>query len=382
MDGKRKLEDDQNDGHARKRPAIQPNATDCFNADAPEAGLGSFLDLSTLSSPEHISARFESIAHELLCTNILSIVHNSVHTDYEILELEFYLQKAGCHEDPFTHGSREQERSGQWYFHRMPCRADNNSLGLPVTAAGSYRDGTRKGLDLTIGAQLADAQLPRTVTVRGGALLRTLRRLKDRKLISGPSLLVDEVLRASGASSISNLVNDTWNKDIAALTAPTLSRSTYMYLRSRDRSNVPALKTSSTVYRSPRVGLDLSHPETTNSLRHPRVAFVDARYRYFTHPELLTTKGRMQTFCGLYTALRESNGYPHNSIKLKQELCRLMAYKEQNVVKLLADYKVGYESGTLKSFLGSAGKGACQSSSTYLKMMGTLQRVKEQIHQA
>jgi len=102
------------DGHARKRLAIQPNATDCSNADAPEAGLSSLLDFTALSSPEHISARFESIAHELLCTHILSIVHNNVHIDYEILELEFYLQKAGCHEDPFTHGSVEQERSGQW----------------------------------------------------------------------------------------------------------------------------------------------------------------------------------------------------------------------------------------------------------------------------
>lgn len=263
----------------------------------------------------------------------------------------------------------------------MPCRADTNSPGLPVTAAGNYRDGTRKGLDLTIGAPLTEAQLPRTVTVRGGALLRTLRRLKDRKLISGPSLLVDEVLRASGAPSISTLVNEIWNRDIAGLTSPSLSRSAYMYLHPRDGSDVPTLKTFPSVYRSPRVGLDLSHPETTDSLRHPRIAFIDARYRYFTHPELLKTKGRMQTFCGLYTTVRESKSYPHNSIKLKQELCRLMAYKEQNVVKLLADYKAGYESGVLKSFLGSAGKGVCQSSSAYVKMMGTLQKAKEQGHQ-
>ncbi|KAL4076474.1 hypothetical protein J3A83DRAFT_4089035, partial [Scleroderma citrinum] len=344
--------------------------------------LGSLLDFSALSSLEHISARFDAIAHELLCTHVLSVVHNGIHTDYEILELEFYLQKAGCHEDPFTHGSKEQEHSGQWYFHRMPCRADNNSLGLPVTAAGNYRDGSRKGLDLTLGAPLSNAPLPRIVTIRGGALLRTLRRLKDRKLISGPSLLVDEVLRASEATSISGLVNDSWNRDIAALTPPAHLRSTYMYLRSRDERNVPALKTSPTVYRSPRVGLDLSHPETKDSLGHPRVAFVDARYRHFTHPELLTTKGRMQTFCGLYIALRESKGYAHNSVKLKQELCRLMAYKEQNVLKLLADYKAGYDSGALKSFLSSAGKGVCQSSSAYLKMMGTLQKAKEQAYQA
>jgi hypothetical protein len=28
--------------------------------------------------------------------------------------MEFYLQKAKCHEDPFTHGSEEQKVSGRW----------------------------------------------------------------------------------------------------------------------------------------------------------------------------------------------------------------------------------------------------------------------------
>lgn len=137
MGSKRKLGDDQNgtstvmslvvwwfadrvlmvcrlDDHVRKKVLAQPNAMDCSNADASEACLGSLLDFSALSSLEDVSARFDAIAQSLLCTHVLSIVHNNVRTNYEILELEFYLQKAGCHEDPFTHGSIEQERSGQW----------------------------------------------------------------------------------------------------------------------------------------------------------------------------------------------------------------------------------------------------------------------------
>lgn len=77
-------------------------------------GLAPLLDFSTLTTAEEISERFEAVAQELLCNTILSVVQNGTCTDLDILELEFYLQKSSCHEDPFTHGSVEQERSGQW----------------------------------------------------------------------------------------------------------------------------------------------------------------------------------------------------------------------------------------------------------------------------
>jgi hypothetical protein len=77
-------------------------------------GLAPLLDFSTLTTAEEISERFEAVARELLCNTILSVVQNGACADLDILELEFYLQKSSCHEDPFTHGSVEQERSGQW----------------------------------------------------------------------------------------------------------------------------------------------------------------------------------------------------------------------------------------------------------------------------
>ncbi|KAI6042270.1 hypothetical protein EDC04DRAFT_2866869 [Pisolithus marmoratus] len=380
MSTKRKLAEDTTEGvPVGKKQAICPDSPEHSGSNSdtqvPETPLTSLLDLSALITRDDISARFDAIARELLCNYVLTIVHNGVSIDYEIFELEFYLQKSGCHEDPFTHG---KFRAGAKYFHRTPCRANGTSSGLPVRAAGGYRGGTRKGLDLTLGPPSFNTERPQIITVRGGALFRTLRRYPEQKIICGPSLLVDEVLRASGASSISDLVADAWNDDIKALAAPANPRSTYMYLRSRGECLVPPSKTLQIVYNSPRIGLDLSSPETKVSLEHPRVIFVDAPYRYFTRPELLTTKGRLQTFCGLYMALRESNQYPHNSVRLKQELCRLMGLKEPSVAKLLNDFRAGYETGTLKSFVGSAGKGVCQSSSAYLKMMGTLRRAKEQ----
>ncbi|KAG1735483.1 hypothetical protein EDD22DRAFT_829839 [Suillus occidentalis] len=82
--------------------------------DAHGDTINSLLDRTALYSQGDISARFDSISNALLSGYYVSVIHDSSQTDYEILECEFYLQKSGCHEDPFTHGSAEQERSGQW----------------------------------------------------------------------------------------------------------------------------------------------------------------------------------------------------------------------------------------------------------------------------
>ncbi|KAF8139072.1 hypothetical protein EV363DRAFT_1315741 [Boletus edulis] len=381
---KRKLEeatDGVESGTARGRKTSKlaqdsttVNIEDKYQNDSPDSSpsLASLLDFSALTSAEEISEHFEVVARELLSNTILCVVQNGICTDLEILELEFFLQKACCHEDPFTHGSVEQERSGQWYFHRSPRRADSRARGLPVTAAGSYRGGTRKGLDLTIGGPVVIQTSNAPVTMRGGALLRTVRHRTDNKVICGPSLLVDEILRLSGASTIDHLVNRTWDGDIFALSPPTPPRGTFMYLRRATQNPLDCKRP--TVYRSPRIGLDLSNPNTTGSITHPRVVFVGKPYRYFTHPGLLAYKGRVQTFVGLYNMLIESKGYAEDSMELKKALRDLLGLGEKNVSKYMADYKSGYQAAKLKSFTGRAGKGVCQSASEYLRMMGALRK--------
>jgi hypothetical protein len=89
--------------------------------------LKALLDLSTLTDTGHILARFDEIADVLLNQILLRLSvppesgeadaqasSASVVTDFAILELEFYLYKSGCHEDPFTHGTEEQRVSGRW----------------------------------------------------------------------------------------------------------------------------------------------------------------------------------------------------------------------------------------------------------------------------
>ena len=73
--------------------------------------LSSLLDFTHLRTHEEISTRFDALAHALLHHFRLRV---SADAEYEILELETYLFAPGVHEDPFTHGSDEQRRSGRW----------------------------------------------------------------------------------------------------------------------------------------------------------------------------------------------------------------------------------------------------------------------------
>ena len=79
-----------------------------------DLGLPELLDFASVSSPADISLRFQQIASALLHDFCIVLTSLDIQTEYEILEIEFYLQKSGCHEDPFTHGSEEQEQSGRW----------------------------------------------------------------------------------------------------------------------------------------------------------------------------------------------------------------------------------------------------------------------------
>ncbi|TFK47000.1 hypothetical protein OE88DRAFT_1714758 [Heliocybe sulcata] len=359
---------------------------------APETAedLLGLLDLSRLGSESDISVGFGAIAREMLLEYRLTLTCGDIATEYDILELEFYLYKPGCHEDPFTHGADEQKRSGNWYFHKVPRRSPLPANPIASTsAAGGYRGGTRKGLDLTFGmpsvvrspyfsndgsSQACSAE----ANTVGGILLRTIQRVSDGGVISGPSLVVDEILRLTGAPAIAVLIKEKWKGNICAFHTPSSaseSREAHLRLHRRPRSSA---KDKPTVYSSPRIGLDLSNPETTASLDHPRVVYMPKAYRYFTSPHLLTSNGRPQTLYGLYRQLSLLQEYSRDEARMSEELTALTSLKPQSVAKYLADYKSGYESGHLQSFVATAGKGASASPAAYLRMMGTLQRMSEE----
>lgn len=80
-----------------------------------QASLSELLDFSALTSQSDIHGRFKELAEAMLCKHSLSLKHGGKQTEFDILEIEFYLQKSEYHEDPYTHGTEEQRFSGRWY---------------------------------------------------------------------------------------------------------------------------------------------------------------------------------------------------------------------------------------------------------------------------
>ena len=380
-----------------------------------EMPLQDLLDFSQgVKTEEDIERRFKHIAGTLLHGFHLVVVQHdedAKEIEFEILEAEFYLLIGGCYEDPFTHWSEKQKIGGQWcvvkcsvfcfiicingdrHFHRSPRKtADSHRSSTSLTG---YRGGSRKGLDLTIGRippvlsrhfvppisnphEFGDQQL-----LCGGILLRSLRELgPNGKVISGPSLLVDHIINLSGASSISDLVENKWAGNTCAFISEKDERSTRLFLRpvSEPSSTSSNSRATSMIYFSPRIGLDLSHPGTTNPEilpLHPRIQFLPKPYRFFAHPEVLVANGRPQTFLGVLSLCISTHSDFTEALKkplLSQEIAALMALKEPTCAKYLAEYIAGREGGVdlLKSFVGPKGKGASSSPSTYLRMMGAL----------
>ncbi|EIW76512.1 hypothetical protein CONPUDRAFT_158529 [Coniophora puteana RWD-64-598 SS2] len=371
------------------------------------------LDLSSLSNHEDISDRFEAIAQALLHDFYFCFVADGTENKFELLEAEFYL-KSPEHDDPFTHGSDEQKGAGRWYFHRTPRKAGAvSSAPIIPTAAGGYRGGTRKGLDLTIGRPLppsvkssryftqqnpspakdlssgsTSSALSSLSEMTGGVLLRSIRRLSDGNVSSGPSLLVDQLLRLGNASNVQDLVSNKWGGDISvtvlAHDAPAPAR-TCLFLRKRPPPGTPSCSTPPTIYASPRIGLDLTNPAAQATPDSPRVAFVSRPYRFFIHPEKLTAYGRMQTFIGTCAFLaggetRSENAYGKElsaiSPKALEGACTLMALKLPSGQGYIEAFREGYETMSLKTFVGAAGKNALRSTG-YLAMVGAVQRSLE-----
>ena len=226
---------------------------------------------------------------------------------------------------------------------------------------------------------------PELKDIRGGILLRSLRELgPNGKVISGPSLLVDHIISISGASSIADLVENKWAGNTCAFISEQDERSTKLFLRPASESPSTSKSSSgaaSTIYFSPRIGLDLSHPGTTNPTilpLHPRIQFLPKSYRFLTNPKELVANGRPQTFLGVLLSLCIStNSDITEALEkplLSQEIAAVMALKEPTSAKYLAEYVAGRKGGAdmLNLFVGAKGKGASSSPSSYLRMMGAL----------
>ena len=262
------------------------------------------------------------------------------------------------------------------YFHRAPRRSIDGSRSS--TSATGYRGGTRKGLDLTIGGPILSPHFVSSNTagnidqVRGGVLLRSLRRVHDNETISGPSLLVDEILQQNNSPTIAVLVDEIWNHDTSAFykhQVASSSRST-LFIKARTPSQIASSKPE--IYQSPRIGLDLSHPDIRASRDHPRVTYISRPYRYFIRPNLLTKNGRIHSFLGVYrTVRRRAGGNIDDADLIKDEICRISGLKRAAVDKYFGGLEQGRKD-CLSTVVGLAGKNIASSPRLFPRLMGFL----------
>ncbi|KAG8988937.1 hypothetical protein FRB94_000320 [Tulasnella sp. JGI-2019a] len=334
------------------------------------------LDLSDVKSPEILSA-LQRISEVLVHHSRLQLTAGGVVTRYQILEAEFYLKDPERHWDPFTHGEDEQEVPGCWYFHRAPRRTHSLATDAPGPRKPptGYRGGTRKGLDLTFGGSLATRDGGEEFAtdkqpVRGGILLRSLQRESDGKVISGPSLLVDEIITRSGASDLKDLVDSKWLGESSAFPVSASSaktRATSLFVAPHTPSQVGVLPE---LFTSPRIGLDLSNPSDSAA----RLEMVDKPYRFLIRPHLLTANGRAHTFFGIFRAKKVTSKPPYAN--LAGTIARLTGLSESATRRYIQFYLEGQDT-QVEAYVGPKAKGVSGSPEKLLKMLGALEKRRE-----
>jgi hypothetical protein len=213
---------------------------------------------------------------------------------HRIVEIEFYWFAAG-HTDPFSHRHPLQKQLGRWYFHRT---------------GNSYRNGSFKGLDLTI----SDG------TGFGGMLVRSIEK-PDGQLVDGPSLCVDYLLTKSGFQTVPELDEEIGSKV------------------SWDPDNPLLLQTEKpgparTIFRTARIGLSLKkgNPDVPRYILRP--------YRFLTEPRRIR-KGKLHLVLALHVQgvspdqIRQTTGSPLRSVQ-----------------RCIDDFEVGREENDLAAYVG------------------------------
>jgi hypothetical protein len=215
---------------------------------------------------------FTRVAERLLHGSRLVVAREP----HRFAEVEIYYCGEG-HPDTFTHRDPLQRELGRWYFHRT---------------AGVYRSGSFKGFDLTFGDGQAFA----------GVLIRGLDK-SDGTRIDGPSLCVDHLLDATGASTVAAL-----DRAVGARAAWDASNPLFLQ-EAADGERRPVLRTA-------RVGLSLKRAKRASDA--PR--YILRRYRHLAEPRK-TAKGKPHMVLALHAdgkgaeAIRELTGCPRAAVQ-------------------------------------------------------------------
>eukprot|EP00826_Nyctotherus_ovalis_P027225 TRINITY_DN2124_c0_g1_i1.p1 TRINITY_DN2124_c0_g1~~TRINITY_DN2124_c0_g1_i1.p1 ORF type:complete len:207 (-),score=37.13 TRINITY_DN2124_c0_g1_i1:52-672(-) len=155
-------------------------------------------------------------------------------TPLRFREIEFYINHPN-HPDKYTHSDVDQKRASCWYFHKI---------------GKTYRGGTYKGLDISIGGK----------NHFGGILIRSLFDKATGAVTEGSCLCVDYIIRLvkskyPDVDSIQGIVSHPkYNEKV-------LDKNGLIHIEKIDGK-----ETKYKYYKGPRVGLGPKYPEYLNKL--------------------------------------------------------------------------------------------------------------------
>lgn len=167
---------------------------------------------------------FYDIANILLNKSVLSVSDSL----YRIVEVEFYY-KSDIHNDEYVHCDPDQLLKNTFYFHKFKT--------------GTYKAGTFKGLDITLGDKDEDVYF--------GILIRAIQNLDTLEIIEGPCKSVNKILEEYEVDKIIDFTN----KEIFDIFE---NRQNFVLLNEEDRLEIQKIASG------PRIGLSDKYPEFKN----------------------------------------------------------------------------------------------------------------------
>lgn len=140
-----------------------------------------------LFGEDKINIDYDNITEELIHNIAKSILNKHVivvkDKEFRICEIEFYI-KTKNHNDEYTHCDNNQKLYGKWYFHKY--------------RGTSYKSGTYKGLDLTLG----------NGKIYFGILIRAIYNEDDAEFICGPCNSVNRILKEYNKDDVKEFMED------------------------------------------------------------------------------------------------------------------------------------------------------------------------------
>lgn len=250
---------------------------------------------------ENIHEHMDEIAHELFFNCSLK----AKDTLYRIMEIEFYIYSKKF-PDIYTHKNSKQKRTFSWYFHQM------------TEKEGSYKNGSFKGLDITMGSNGEYT----------GIIIRSVQNIQTGERLDGPCICVNKFLELNDCKENIPKMIEKMPKD------QDIFGNFCLTLVSAQHPNID-------VFKCPRIGLNMK----TSAKLDIKRKYVAKPLRYVLEPKKMKKGKTMTILLSLTNGEKDKikDEFKLNDVKLKKYEDQLDTLKKEEynikhyVGKLLKD---------------------------------------------